>query len=247
MLHNPTRQGLLALRMSGMAQAYDDQLNNPVTHSLSFDDRLGLLVDAEIAQREGRRIEKLLKTAKLKAANACPEDIDFSSRRGIDKPQILDLLTCQWIQRGQHVVITGPTGTGKTWLGCALGREAARKGFSVLYVRLPRLLEEMEIAHADGSVLAMRTRLAKAQLLILDDWGVSPITDRGRQDLLEVIDDRVPGKSVLITSQLPTKNWHDYLGEPTIADAILDRVLHNKHMVELKGDSMRRQIANTPG
>lgn len=243
MLLNQTRQALLTLRLPGMAQAYDDQLNNPTSHSLGFDDRLGLLVDAELAQRETRRISKLLKSAKLKAANACPEDIDFSSRRGIDKRQVIDLLTCQWIQRGQHVVITGPTGTGKTWLGCALGREAARKGFGVLYCRLPRLLEELEVAHADGSLPSMRSRLAKHQLLILDDWGVAPISARGRQDLLEVIDDRVPGKSVLITSQLPTRTWHDFLGEPTIADAILDRVLHNKHIIELKGDSMRRKVA----
>jgi DNA replication protein DnaC len=244
MLHNQTRQALLSLRMPGMAQAYDDQLNNPATQSLSFDDRLGLLFDAETAQRESRRIAKLLKSAKLKATNAFPEDIDFSGKRGIDKRQVLDLLTCQWVQRGQHVVITGPTGTGKTWLGCALGREAGRKGFGVLYCRLPRLLEELEVAHADGSLPAVRTRLAKHQLLILDDWGVAPISARGRQDLLEVIDDRVPGKSVLITSQLPTKTWHDFLGEPTIADAILDRVLHNKHTIELKGDSMRRKASD---
>lgn len=244
MMRNPTRQALLTLRMPGMAQAYEVQLNSPATHSLSFDDRLGLLVDAELAQRESRRIAKLIKSAKLKATNAFPEDIDFSVRRGIDKRQVLDLLTCQWIQRGQHMVITGPTGTGKTWLSCALGREAARKGFGVLYCRMPRFLEELEVAHADGSLPAMRTRLAKHQLLILDDWGVAPISARGRQDLLEVIDDRVPGKSVLITSQLPTKTWHDFLGEPTIADAILDRVLHNKHTIELKGDSMRRKTAD---
>lgn len=241
MLTNQTRQALAALRMPGMAQAYEDQLNNPNVQAMSFDDRLGLLVDAELAQRENRRVTRLLKAAKLKVPSASPEDIDFSARRGIDKRQIMDLLTCQWILRGQHMVITGPTGTGKTWLACAFGREAARKGFGVAYHRLPRILEEVEIAHADGSLPKLRTKLTKASLLILDDWGVNPITDRGRQDLLEVIDDRVPGRSVLITSQLPTKAWHDYLGEPTIADAILDRVLHNKHAIELKGDSMRRK------
>lgn len=243
MLTNQTRQSLHALRLPGMAQAYEDQLNNATTQSLGFDDRFGLLVDAELAQRENRRVGRLLKSAKLKAPSACPEDIDFSARRGIDKRQVMDLLSCQWIERGQHVLITGPTGTGKTWLGCALGREAARKGLPVVYHRLPRLLEELAIAHADGSLPAVRTKLAKARLLILDDWGVAPITDRGRQDLLEVIDDRVPGSSVLITSQLPVKAWHDYLGEPTIADAVLDRLLHNKHLIELKGDSMRRKAS----
>lgn len=240
MLANQTLQALASLRMPGMVQAYEQQLSTPSLQTLGFDERFGLLVDAEIAQRENRRVGRLIKNAKLKAPNACPEDINFSARRGIDKPQVMDLLTCQWIQRGQHLVITGPTGTGKTWLGCALGREATRKGYAVAYHRMPRLLEEMEVAHADGSLPKLRTRLAKARLLILDDWGVAPISDRGRQDLLEVIDDRVPGGSILITSQLPTKMWHDYLGEPTIADAVLDRLLHNKHVIELKGDSMRK-------
>lgn len=241
MLINQTRQSLHALRLPGMVQAYEDQLNRPAVQSLGFDDRFGMIVDAELSQRENRRIDRLIKSAKLKAPSACGEDIDFSARRGIDKQQVVGLLGCQWVERGQHVVITGPTGTGKTWLGCALGREAARKGYAVAYHRLPRLLEDLAIAHADGRLPALRTKLAKARLLILDDWGVAPITDHGRQDLLEVIDDRVPCASVLVTSQLPVKAWHDYLGEPTIADAILDRLLHNKHAIELKGDSMRRK------
>lgn len=246
MLVNQTLQSLAALRLSGMARAYEDQLNNPSAQSLGFDDRFGIMVDTELAQREGRKVGRLIKNAKLKAPSACPEDIDFAPKRGLEKRMVLDLLTCQWIERGQHVVITGATGTGKTWLGCALGREATRKGHSVAYYRMPRLLEEMLVAQADGSLPKLRTRLAKVRLLILDDWGVAPISDRGRQDLLEVIDDRVPGGSVLITAQLPIKAWHEYLGEPTIADAILDRLLHNKHLIELKGDSMRRKLGSGP-
>ncbi|MBN8947487.1 MAG: IS21-like element helper ATPase IstB [Rhodanobacter sp.] len=240
MLSNPTQDILRQLRLAGMAQAYEDQQGNPAAQSLTFDERFGLLVDAENAQRENRRLGRLLKGAKLKATTACGEDIDFSSRRHLDKRQILDLLTCQWVERGQHVLITGLTGVGKTWLACAFGNEAARKGHGVLYKRLPRFLEELEIAHADGSLPKLRTRLARARLLILDDWGVAPITRRGRQDLLEVIDDRVPGASVLITAQMPVEAWHEYLGEPTIADAILDRLLHNAHRIALEGESMRR-------
>jgi len=238
-LINQTRQALTSLRLPGMAQAYEDQLNNPAMQSTGFDDRLTLLVDAEIAQRENRRVTRLIKEAKLKESSACPEDVDYSPKRGIDKAQIGDLLKCEWIQRGQHVVITGATGTGKTWLGCARAREATRRSLSVAYYRLSRLLEDMEIAQADGSLPKLRTRLDKVDVLFLDDWGVAPMTESGRQKLLEVIDDRVPGGSILITSQMPTKKWHDYLGEPTIADAILDRLLHNKHAVELKGPSMR--------
>ena len=239
MLHNLTRQALASLRLPGMAQAYEDQLNNPTIQAMGFDDRMSLLVDAEVAKREQRRVSRLIKDAKLRQPSACPEDINFSPKRGIDKSQVQDLLKCEWIQRGQHLVITGETGTGKTWLGCALSREATRRGLSVAYYRMPRLLEEMEVSRGDGSLPKLRTRLAKVDVLFLDDWGVAPVTASGRQNLLEIIDDRVPGKSVLITSQLPIKTWHDYLGEPTIADAILDRLLHNMHSIELKGDSLR--------
>lgn len=155
----------------------------------------------------------------------------------------MQLFMCNWINQHQHLIITGPTGVGKTWLACAFGVEAARRGFSVLYLRLTRLLEDLAIAHEDGSLPQLRTRLAKAKLLILDDWGVTPLSDLGRQDLLEVIDDRVPGSSVLITSQLPVTKWHEYLGEPTIADAILDRIVHGAHKITLKGESMRRRNA----
>lgn len=243
MLTNPTLQRLTSLHLGGMAEAYEQQLRTPVTQSLSFDERFGMLVDAEHNARENRRTSRMLKQAKLKASTACAEDIEFSGRRGMDRAQVASLLTCDWIQRGQNVAITGPTGTGKTWLGCALGREAARKGMSVVYERMPRLLEELAIAHMDGSLPKMRARLAKPRLLILDDWGSAPITPLGRQDIFEIMEDRYPTASVLITSQLPTSAWHEYLGEPTVADATLDRILHNCHLLELKGESMRRRAS----
>ncbi|HTC28820.1 IS21-like element helper ATPase IstB [Dyella sp.] len=165
----------------------------------------------------------------------------YRTSRGIDKRQISSLLTGDWIQRGQNVIITGPTGAGKTWLACAFGLQATRQGMTVAYRRLPRLLEEIEIAREDGSLPKFRAQLQKMRMLILDDWGVSKMTARGRQDLLEVIDDRVGALSVVITAQMPVAEWHVYIGEPTIADAILDRIVHNAHRVELKGDSMRKQ------
>ena len=243
MLTNPTLQRLTSLHLGGMAEAYEQQLRTPVTQSLTFDERFGMLVDAEHNARENRRTSRMLKQAKLKASTACAEDIEFSGRRGMDRAQVASLLTCDWIHRGQNVAITGPTGTGKTWLGCALGREAARKGMSVVYERMPRLLEELAIAHMDGSLPKMRARLAKPRLLILDDWGSAPITPLGRQDIFEIMEDRYPTASVLITSQLPTSAWHEYLGEPTVADATLDRILHNCHLLELKGESMRRRAS----
>lgn len=240
MLTNQINEILRTLRLPGMAQAYLDQLANPAAQGLPFDDRFGLLIDAERAYRENRRMKNLLKRAKLKVSAACIEDIDYAQHRGLDKRTMLDLANCQWIERCQHLLITGPTGVGKTYLACALGTEAARKGYRVTYKRLPRLLEELEIASADGSLPELRNELARAKLLILDDWGVAPITNRGRQDLLEVIDDRVPGGSVVVTSQMPIESWHEYLGEPTVADAILDRIIHSAHKISLIGESMRR-------
>jgi len=240
MLRNPTVDALHRMHLTGMAAGFEAQRADPNCRELVFEDRFGLLVDAEWAARENRRLSRLLKRAKLKIAGACVEDIDYASHRGLDRKQISALTNCEWVERGQHLLITGPTGVGKTWLGCAFGNLAARKGHAVIYRRLPRLLEELEIAHADGSLPKLRTSFAKARLLILDDWGVAPLTNRGQQDLLEIIDDRVPGASVLITAQMPVDAWHEYLGEPTIADAILDRILHSSHKIALKGDSMRK-------
>lgn len=240
MLIQQTLSQLRMLRLNAMAEALEHQRDRPALQELTFEDRLGMLIEIECQARDGRRIDRLLKQARLKVS-AAPEDIDYRTSRGIDKRQISSLLTCDWIQRGQNVIITGPTGAGKTWLACAFGLQATRQGMTVAYRRLPRLLEEIEIAREDGSLPRFRAQLQKTRMLILDDWGVSKMTARGRQDLLEVIDDRVGTLSVAITAQMPVAEWHVYIGEPTIADAILDRIVHNAHRVELKGDSMRKQ------
>jgi DNA replication protein DnaC len=198
-----------------------------------------MLVDAEVQDRENRRLTRLLRAAKLKV-NACPEDIDYAAHRGLDREVINNLLTCDWIEKSLNTIITGPTGVGKTWLACALGQQAARKGHSVLYKRLSRLLEELDIAYGDGTLVKLRAKLAKVQLLILDDWALATLTARGRHELLELIDDRIRTGSILITSQLPIEKWHEYIGEPTVADAILDRVVHRSHRIELRGESLRK-------
>lgn len=240
MLIQQTISQLKHLKLSGMAMALERQTIMPHLQALSFDERLGMLVDEENSYRENRRLDRLLKAAKMKFSSACMEDIDYSGRRGLDKGLVAGLLSCEWIRHHQNILITGATGCGKTWLGCAFGNQAARKGLHVLYRRTPRLLESLEVAHADGSLPKLRLQLAKADLLILDDWGLAPLNALARNDLLEIIDDRVGCSSTIITSQLPVDAWHSYIGDPTLADAILDRLIHTSHRLPLKGDSMRK-------
>lgn len=243
MLIQQTIQGLRALRLNAMAEAFEQQRGNPTLQELPFEDRLAMLIDHERQARDSRRVSRLLKSARLKASEAAVEDIDFRASRGLDKRQLAALMNCDWATKGQNLIFTGPTGVGKTWLACAYANQAARRGLPVLYRRLPRLLEEMEIAREDGSLHKLRQQLARTRVLVLDDWGVCTLTNQGRQDLLEIVDDRVATLSTVITSQLPVSDWHGYLGEPTLADAILDRLVHAAHHIALKGESMRKNLA----
>lgn len=227
------------MKLHGIVNMLEEMRVNTSLQELSFEEKLGMCVDAERQTRENRRLARLLRQAKLKV-QASPEDIDFSATRGLDRQVYGNLVTCDWISKSLNTIITGPTGVGKTWIACALGQQAARKGKSVLYKRLSRLLEELEIAFGDGSLVKVRAKLAKMDLIILDDWALAPMTKRGRHELLELIDDRIGSGSILITSQLPVDQWHEYIGEPTLADAILDRIVHRSHKIELRGDSMRK-------
>lgn len=240
MLHQHTLDKLHTLRLTGMAAAFEQQLAQPAAQELSFEERFALLLDQEILYRDNRRLARLLKAAKLRVG-ACVEDIDYRHPRGIDRSFMSTLASCQWVQRHQNLVITGPAGSGKTWLACALGNQACRLGLSVRYVRLPRLFEMLRIAHGDGSYPRLMNQLAKTDLLIFDDWGLQKIAAAQRNDLMEVIEDRYGLRATLIAGQLPIEHWHEYIGEATLADAILDRLLHNAHRLPLKGDSMRKK------
>lgn len=231
---------LRQLKLNGMANAYTEQINQPPTLDLSFDERFALLVDREILHKNNRRIANLLRVAKLRQ-QASPEEIDYQHHRNLKKNQFASLITCDFIRHHHNLIITGPTGCGKSYLACAIGQQACRQGLSVRYLRLPRFLEELVIAHADGSYGKMLIQLLKVDLLVLDDFGVAPgLTTQQRRDFFNLIEDRHQVKSTLITSQLPVKHWHDYIGEPTTADAILDRLLENTHRIELSGGSMRK-------
>jgi len=245
MLMEQTLNALKDLRLPGMAAAFEAQQSNAAISSLSFDERFGLLVDRELNWRENRRLTRLLKDANLKSSQACIEDIRYGGGRQLDKSLMAQLSSCQWIRQHQNLVLTGATGCGKTWLACAFGNAACRQGLSVAYVRTPRLFEELRIAHGDGSFGKRLAALAKTDLLILDDWGLAPLNQVERNDLLEVLDDRVGSRATLMTSQLPTEHWHAYLNDPTLADAILDRVLHAAHKVALTGESLRKPEKTT--
>jgi DNA replication protein DnaC len=237
-----TRERLHTLRLTGMLQAMEEQLGQPAMAELSFEERVAMLVDREILYRENRRLDRLLRAARLRVA-ACVEDIDYRHPRGLEKARMASLVALDWIRQSLNLCLTGPTGCGKTWLACALGNEACRRGFSVRYLRLPRLFEMLRIAHGDGSYSKLMNQLLKTDLLILDDWGIQKISAAQRNDLMEVIEDRHGRCSTLIASQLPVEHWHEYIGEATIADAVLDRLLHGAHRLNLTGESMRKTRA----
>ena len=245
MLNEQTIKTLQELRLPGMAAAFMEQQSNPAMASLSFDERIGLLVDLERVYRENRRVRRLIREAKLKSTQACVEDIKYTANRNIDKGLMAQLSSCQWIREHHNLILTGATGCGKTWLACALGNAACRQGLSVAYIRAPRLFEELHIAHGDGSFGKRLSALAKTDLLILDDWGIAPMNQTERNDLLEILDDRVGTRATLITSQLPPDHWHAWINDPTLADAILDRVLHVSHKIALSGESLRRKTKST--
>jgi DNA replication protein DnaC len=223
-----------------MADGLEQQLSQPETHGLSFEERFGLLVDREVTARDNRRLGRYLRKAKFRDS-ASIEDIDYRQHRGLQKSQIASLASCDWIRKSQNICITGPTGTGKTYLACALGNQACRQGLTSRYLRLPRFLETLRDTHRDGSFIRIMNQLAKIDLIILDDWGLQKPAVQERNDLLELLEDRYGKRATLVTSQIPVKGWYDYLGDATMADAILDRLVHNAHKLQLSGDSMRKK------
>lgn len=245
MLNEQSFEKLYAMRLNGMAEAFAEQLQQPGIAELSFEERFGLLIDRQWIFKEDRRMKRLLQNARLRVA-ACIEDIDYKTPRGIDKSVILSLASCDWIRQAQNVIIVGPTGVGKTYLACALANRACRQGHSSFYIRAPRLFHDVALAKADGSYAKLMNKLAKTKVLIVDDLGLAPLADQQRRDLLEVIEDRQGLSSTIVASQLPVENWHDSIGDPTIADAILDRLVHNAHQINLKGTSMRKKRSRLP-
>ncbi len=240
MLMQQTIAQLHELRLTGMSAALEEQLCMPDVHTFPFEDRLALLVEREATYREDRRLTRLLQLAKLNV-QAAIEDLDLKKPRGIDRSLVLQLSSAAWIRGHETVLISGATGTGKSYLACALGNNACRHGYATRYYRFSRLLGEMALARADGSYPKLLDRLAKTQLLILDDFGLAPLTDSERRDMLEVLEDRYGRRATLVTSQLPFDHWHGVVGDTTFADAILDRLIHHAHRINLKGASMRRK------
>jgi len=231
---------LITMKLSGMAEGVREQAASHVYRDLSFEERLGLLVDKERLHRENRQIKILLAHAHLRHPSACVENIDFKARRGITRDIIIRLSQNEWVARHQNVIIVGPTGAGKTYLACALGNSAVRQGTSTIYVRLPRLIQELKIARADGRYVKFLSRLQRIKLLIVDDWGINPFADEARRDFLEIMEDRHDVRSTIIASLFPIDTWHEIILDATLADAICDRVVHDAHKITLTGESMRK-------
>jgi DNA replication protein DnaC len=247
MLTHPTYNKLITLGLTGMAKALEEQRHQRNVDGLSFEERLGLLVDREAVERESKRLVSRLKYANLRQ-NAVVEDLDTRTPRGLDKALFAKLAAGEWIARHQDLLITGKTGTGKSWLACALGHKACRDDRSVLYYRVPRLLDALALARGDGRYPRLLKSLARIELLILDDWGLAPLTSQQGRDLLEIVDDRHGRRSTIVTSQVPVEHWHELIADPTIADAVLDRLVHTAHRLALDGPSMRdpKRTASAP-
>jgi DNA replication protein DnaC len=240
MLNHPTLEKLKCLKLIGMAEGLEEQMASSRYDSLSFEERLGLLVDFESTQRDDRRIQSRLKQASLRQS-ACLEDVCHSSKRGLDPSLVRSLADCRWIKEGLNVLITGATGVGKSWLACALGHQACLKGYKTKYYRASRLFEELELARGDGRYPKLMRAISRLNLIIIDDWGLSPLKEHERRDMLEILEDRYGNASTIIAGQIPVEHWHDIIGNPTFADAIMDRLVHQAYKIELDGDTMRKK------
>ena len=243
MLNEQTIEKLYTMKLNGMAKAFKEQRQQPDLSDLSFEERFSLLVDQQWTWKEDRRMKRLLSQAKLKI-NGCIEDIDYHAPRGLQKSVILQLAACEWVRHAQNVIITGPTGAGKTYLACALANRACRMGFPAFYIRIPKLFQDLATAKADGSYAKTMKKLTKSKVLILDDLGLAPMSAQERRDLLEVVEDRHGLASTIVAAQLPIEHWHENIRDPTIADAVLDRLVHNAYKINLKGESMRKLRSN---
>jgi DNA replication protein DnaC len=246
MLTHPTHDRLIALGLTGMAKALEEQRRQPDIAALAFEERIAMMIDREALERENKRLTTRLKFACLRQS-AIVEDVDMKAPRGLDKALFQKLVAGDWINRHQNLIVIGPTGVGKSWLACALGHKACRDDHSVFYQRVPRLFDALALARGDGRHARLLKTIARVELLILDDWGLTTLTNDQARDLLEIVDDRHNRGSTIVTSQLPVDHWHEAIANPTIADAILDRLVHNAHRLALNGDSMRKAAAKRAG